>query len=110
VIDLTNLNGPGDENITWPHWAPGTSGSFRWVVFSSERAYGHKLTPANTDPSCVSQGVKQCKQIWVSAIDNSKLSVSGTPPDPSAPPLWLPGQNITADNISPFWTVPTSVQ
>jgi hypothetical protein len=110
AIELGNLNGPGDSDITWPHWAPGTAGAYRWIVFSSERPYGHKLTPANTDPSCVSQGVKQCKQIWIGAIDNNKLSVSGTPMDPSAPPVWLPGQSIAADNISPYWTVPATVQ
>jgi len=32
-----------------------------------------------------------------------------TPPDdPSAPPVWMPGQDLGADNISPYWTLPTS--
>jgi hypothetical protein len=30
--------------------------------------------------------------------------------DPSAPPMWLPGQNALANNISPYWSVPAQLQ
>lgn len=103
--DLANMNGPGDLNITWPHWAPSASSDYLWIVFSSERDYGHRITQANTDPSCLGNGVKQCKQIWIGAIDKTKLAGAE---DPSAAPVWMPGQDLTADNISPYWTLPTS--
>jgi hypothetical protein len=107
VIDLAGLNGPGDEDVTWPHWAPTSGSDYYWVVFSSEHDYGHKLTAANTSPTCVSNGVKQCKQIWIAAMDKAKLKGGSPPDDPSRPPVWMPGQDIDADNISPYWTVPT---
>lgn len=103
VKDLTAMNGGTvDADITWPHWAPESNGDYYWVVFSSERDYGHKITRANTDPSCVANGVLQCKQIWIGAI--SKAALASGAADPSAPPMWLPGQDPRADNISPFWT------
>jgi hypothetical protein len=29
--------------------------------------------------------------------------------DPSSPPVWVPGQDTQADNISPYWTVPAGL-
>ncbi|HTJ80901.1 MAG TPA: hypothetical protein VL400_04235 [Polyangiaceae bacterium] len=107
ITDLEKMNGPGDLDITWPHWAPGTTPEYYWVVFASERDYGHELTQANTSPGCVANGVKQCKQLWIGAIDRSKVTGAPTE-DPSAAPVWLPGQDLAADNISPYWTIPTS--
>src|SRR5262249_58794444 len=106
-IDLANLNGGAvDADITWPHWAPGNTTDYYWLVFSSERDYGHEVTQANTAAPCVANGVKQCKQIWIGAIAKSKLGAG----DPSAPPMWLPGQDTQTDNISPYWSVPTPLQ
>src|SRR5262249_3070529 len=105
--DLTALNGGYvDLDITWAHWAPTVGSEYYWVVFSSERDYGHRLTAANTDRSCISQGVIQCKQIWIGAVAKSKLGGG----DPSAPPLWVPSQDLNADNISPYWSVPAGLQ
>lgn len=106
--ELANLNGGSDLDITWPHWAPTKSVDYYWVVFSTERDYGHKLNKSNTAAACVANGVQQCKQIWISAISKSTLSAKSPPDDPSAPPMWMPGQDIGADNISPYWTLPTS--
>jgi hypothetical protein len=39
------------------------------------------------------------------AIDKTKLAGAE---DPSAAPVWMPGQDLTADNISPNWKLPTS--
>jgi hypothetical protein len=109
TTDLTALNGSDPAvDVTWPHWAPGNTTDYYWVVFSSEREYGHLLTSANTASSCIGAGVAQCKQIWIGAIDKKKL-VGAQPTDPSAPPMWLPGQDIGADNISPYWTVPAGI-
>ena len=108
TTELVNLNGNTDLDITWPHWAPTNSTDYYWVVFSTERDYGHKLTKANTAPACVANGVQQCKQIWISAISKSTLAAKSPPDDPSFAPMWMPGQDIGADNISPYWTLPTS--
>ena len=106
--ELANLNGSGDLDITWPHWAPTAASDYYWVVFSTERDYGHKLTKSNTASACVANGVQQCKQIWIGAIDKATLTANNPPDDPSFPPVWMPGQDLGADNISPYWTKPTS--
>ncbi|HEX4517634.1 MAG TPA: hypothetical protein VH054_29025 [Polyangiaceae bacterium] len=108
TVDLLALNGATDMNTTWPHWAPSESTDYYWVVFSTERPYGHKLTQSNTAPVCVQNGTLECKQIWISAISKSTLAAKTPPDDPSAPPVWMPGQDLGADNISPYWTLPTS--
>ncbi|HEY0253923.1 MAG TPA: hypothetical protein VGC41_20475, partial [Kofleriaceae bacterium] len=60
-MDLTALNGGDvDADITWPHWAPGATSDYYWVVFSSERNYGHLLTQANTAAACIQNGMNQC--------------------------------------------------
>ncbi len=108
-IDLTNLNGgTGDHDITWPHWAPGATTDYYWIVFSSERDYGHEVTHGTSAGTpCVANGVKQCKQIWIAAI--SKQALMSGQLDPSSPPVWVPGQDTRNDNISPFWTVPAGL-
>ena len=108
TVDLANLNGQGDLDTTWPHWAPSNSSDYYWVVFSTERPYGHELTKSNTASACVANGVLECKQIWIAAISKSTLSAKSPPDDPSAPPVWMPGQDLGADNISPYWTLPTT--
>lgn len=60
---MPDMNGGyTDLDITWAHWAPTIGRDYYWVVFSSQRSYGHRIT-ANTDASCVANGVLQCKQI-----------------------------------------------
>jgi len=102
-VELAKMNGTGDLNVTWPHWAPGVAADYYWVVFSSERSYGHKMNPSLSPKECASNGVKSCKQIWIGAIDKTRLDGIS---DPSAPPMWMPGQTLAADNISPYWTLP----
>ena len=106
--DLTAMNGGNvDLDITWAHWAPTISNDYYWIVFSSERDYGHRTTAATSPASCKQNGVTQCKQIWLGAVAKNKL---GGMQDPSAPPMWLPGQSPLANNISPYWSVPTKLQ
>jgi hypothetical protein len=108
VTDMPAMNGGYvDVDITWARWAPTIGADYYWIVFSSQRDYGHKVTEANSDPSCILNGVRQCKQLWIGAVARNRLT--GTV-DPSAPPMWLPGQDIAADNISPFWSVPAGLQ
>ena len=107
LVDMTEMNGGYvDLDTTWAHWAPTVGSDYYWIVFSSERDYGHRITAQNTDPSCVANGVTQCKQIWIGAVARNKLSGSV---DPSSPPMWLPGQDMKADNISPYWSVPAGL-
>ena len=108
VKDLAALNGGTNVDNTWSHWAPTISSDYYWIVFSSERDYGHEVTAANTNPSCKNVGVAQCKQIWIGAIAKDRLT--GAAGDPSAPPMWMPGQDFRTDNISPYWTVPVGIQ
>jgi hypothetical protein len=108
VTDLTAMNGGFvDSDITWAHWAPTTSTDYYWIVFSSEHDYGHEVTGANTNPTCKNVGVTQCKQIWIGAIARNKLTGAI---DPSFAPMWMPGQDTQADNISPYWSVPAGLQ
>ncbi len=108
VTDLTAMNGGFvDNDITWAHWAPTQSSDYYWIVFSSEQDYGHEVTAANTNPTCKNVGVQQCKQIWIGAIARNKLTGAI---DPSFAPMWLPGQDTQADNISPYWSIPAGLQ
>ncbi len=108
-VDLTAINGTtGAEDVTWPHWAPGNTTDYYWIVYSTERDYGHEVTVANSNPQCIENGDQQCKQIWIGAI--SKAALMGGSGDPSFAPVWLPGQSTQADNISPYWTVPAQLQ
>lgn len=98
-------NGPGTTwSSTWPQWAPTTGKRYAWLAYGSERPYGHRLTtasPENAQCNLV-QGQKQCKHLWVTAIDLAKLA-SGTA-DPSEAPFFIPGQTIAAQYVSPQWT------
>jgi hypothetical protein len=96
-------NGPDDVwSSTWPQWAPSLGKKYVWLAYASERPYGHRLTPQNSTCSLV-QGQKQCKQLWITALDRAKLG-SGME-DPSQGAFWIPGQSINAQYVSPQWTV-----
>ena len=75
---------------------------YAWLAYGSERPYGHELTPANHSCGSTVQGQASCKQLWVMAIDLTKLK-SGTA-DPSFAPFWVPGQDIHEQYVSPQWT------
>jgi len=104
VIELVNgSNGPGTTmSSTWPNWAPTMGKKYAWLAYASERPYGHLLTPQNKSCGSMVQGQGSCKQLWVMAIDITKMQ-SGTA-DPSFAPFWIPGQSIHAQYVSPQWT------
>lgn len=108
VVDMPAMNGYyEDRDITWARWAPTIGSDYYWIVFSSQRDYGHRITEANSAQACKANGVRQCKQIWIGAVARNRLTGQV---DPSAPPMWLPGQDIAADNISPYWSVASGLQ
>jgi hypothetical protein len=104
IIELVNgSNGAGTTlSSTWPQWAPTLGKKYAWLAYGSERPYGHELTPMNHSCGSMVQGQQSCKQLWVMAIDLTKMA-SGTA-DPSFAPFWIPGQSINAQYVSPQWT------
>ena len=99
-IRLANANGDvypfvaGDRDRGWnyePTFAPRNSGGYAWVVFTSRRTFGNR-----------SVGTKdEVKQLWMMAIDENP-----TPGvDPSHPPFWMPGQDVTTLNMRGFWAL-----
>jgi hypothetical protein len=84
----------GQAQCYLPNFSPYDDGGYFWLVFYSLRDYGNAL-----------DGTKgtQRRQMWVTAIDKSKL---GTGQDPSSVPYWLPLQDSTSENMSAFWAPP----
>ncbi len=71
-----------------PTFAPQEAGGYHWIVFTTRRTYGNRLTG---DKSVV-------KQLWITAIDlNPKPGE-----DPSHPAFWIPGQDANL-NMRGFW-------
>lgn len=97
---LTNLNGDiypfaagdRDRNFNYePTFAPLNAGGYAWVVYTSRRTYGNRLTG----------GSGSVKQLWVAAIDQT--IVPGQ--DPSHPGFWVPGQDMGTLNMRGFWAL-----
>lgn len=98
-------NNPGTTwSNTWPQWAPSVGKRWLWLAYGSERPYGHRLTPQSPENAQCGfvQGQKQCKHLWITAIDRDKLA-KGTA-DPSSAPFFIPGQTLAAQYVSPQWT------
>ncbi len=106
VFDLKGgANPPGmDQSNTWPQWAPSAGQKYMWLAFGSERPYGHRLTEASPENAVCTlvQGQKQCKHLWIMAIDRAKLMAGAE--DPSAQAFYIPGQTLAAQYVSPQWT------
>lgn len=89
-VRLSNASDPGA--CSWPKWAPYRNdyfgGKVLWLTFSSDRAYGLRL----------SQG--QRTQLWMVGFDPA-LAAQGK--DPSLPAFWLPFQEIDGGNHIAQW-------
>lgn len=81
-----------DSNVSYePTFNPVERGGYYWVVFTSSRDWGNKITgPANNGK----------KRLWVAAVDK----VIGAA-DPSHPPFFLEGQDETTTNMRGFWAL-----
>ncbi len=93
-VRLTNLNDPpasiDRELSVEPTFNPVERGNYSWVVFTSMRDWGNKLTgPA----------INGKRRLWVGAID-----VATGAADPSHPPFYLEGQE-DSPNMRGFWTL-----
>lgn len=99
-IPLDALNGSfypfaaGDRDRHWnyePTFAPLAAGGYFWVVFTTRRTYGNRLTG----------GKDAVKQLWVAAIDqNPQPGV-----DPSHPAFLVPGQDLATWNMRGYWAL-----
>ncbi|HEX7665900.1 MAG TPA: hypothetical protein VF407_15340, partial [Polyangiaceae bacterium] len=95
-IRLTALNdsslNSADRDLSYePTFNPVARGNYFWVVFSSERDWGNRITgTANNDK----------KRLWVAAID----ATTGTT-DPSHPAFFLEGQEENTSNMRGFWSL-----
>src|SRR5580692_3197493 len=94
-VALTNANAGiaaavgNDSNLSFqPTVLPFSVAGYRWMIFTSPRAYGNQLNNYNisggkkTDPSCATS------QLWMAAIQDA---TSGST-DRSFPAFWLPNQ------------------
>jgi len=120
AVDLTNLNNgqynevigsvpalPArtdngakyDQNKAYqPTALPFATGGYRWVIFTSQRAYGNQVNPYDyvhgsaTDPSCA------VGQLWVAALDDATSAAA----DRSHPAFWLPNQLYASLNSNHY--------
>ena len=80
-----------------PSFSPYDAGGYYWLVFYSLRDYGN--AQAGT------KGTTR-RQMWVTAIDKSKLGTA----DASAVPYWIPDQDPQTENMSAAWSLPPPLQ
>ncbi|HEY8088946.1 MAG TPA: hypothetical protein VIF09_13900 [Polyangiaceae bacterium] len=83
---------PADHDLSFePTFNPIERGGYFWVVFTSMRDWGNRVTGT---PNCGK------KRLWVAAIDKS-----GTTADPSHPAFFLEGQEEATMNMRGFWAL-----
>lgn len=94
-IKLTTLDTPpsaADANLSLePTFNPVERGNYNWVVFTSERDWGNRITGTPNNGK---------KRLWVAAIDKSTNG-----PDPSHPAFFLEGQEESTTNMRGFWAL-----
>lgn len=91
VVDLQAATHIPNKTTSWPKFAPFQQTNLVFVTFSAKFDYGWTVTDGQTP------------QLWMSAIDLSKLGGSNAT-DPSYAPVWLPFQNPAEKNHSGIWT------
>ncbi len=99
-IPLDRLNGTTypfgagerDRHLNYePTFAPVASGGYFWVVFTSRRTLGNRLTGS----------AAAVKQLWVAAIEQNPTPGQ----DPSHAAFWVPGQDPAQPNMRGFWAL-----
>ena len=85
---LSAASGDDDDLSYQATVLPNVAAGYRWVIFTSPRAYGNQLNNysltagTQTDPSCATS------QLWMAAIQDATSGVT----DRSFPAFWLPNQ------------------
>jgi len=95
IYELSHAMPELDKWSTYPKFAPfsaGQSGDLMFLTFNSKVNYGLIL---DND----ARPTDRVAQLWMSAIDVSKL-----PDDPSSPPIWLPFQDPGQAGHLGIWT------
>jgi uncharacterized lipoprotein len=108
-VELAKLNDADDDGGTddslyadhsyQPTVLPFSSGGFRWVIFTSPRAYGNQINPksyASTTYGTATNFTCAAPNLWVSALKDS--AADGT--DRSNPAFFLPGQKVAKPTAS----------
>lgn len=108
---LANANGDaypfaaGDRDRKFnyePTFAPINSGGYMWLVFTTRRTYGNRLTSSYPISGVASNpGAVGVKQLWVVAIDQNPQPGQ----DPSHPAFWVKGQSLDTLNMRGFWAL-----
>ena len=96
ACDAGMTNGQYENSM--PTWAP--PGDLDWVAFNSQRPYGVVYPTGGT------------QQIWVAAIDRSKVGqrqADGGLVDPSYPAFRFAFQDLGENNHRAFWTLDVRV-
>ena len=109
AVALDQANGTGlltgtEVSSTYePTFMPVAEGGYFWLVVVSERTYGNTLTELNRTPNNpnAADGGQRTKQLWVTAIDATPMPGQ----DPSHPSFWLPGQDLTTNNMRGEWAL-----
>jgi hypothetical protein len=95
LANLTDPNtpNPADKNHTLePTFNPIERGGYFWVVVTSMRDYGNRITGTPNNGK---------KRLWVAAIDKNPAPGA----DPSHPAFFLEGQNEATTNMRGFWAL-----
>jgi hypothetical protein len=82
----------GDHDLSFePTFNPVERGGYFWVVVSSSRDWGNRITGTPNNGK---------KRLWVAAIDASPGAA-----DPSHPAFFLEGQEEATENMRGFWAL-----
>jgi WD40 repeat protein len=111
-VTLTTAGSAGvadvDKSLSFePNFGPVLAGGYFWIVFVSSRQYGNRINKTYDDfrDTCGSPSWTETpcrnKQLWVTAIDAD--APDGT--DPSHPAFWMPGQDVTDQNMRGYWAL-----
>jgi hypothetical protein len=91
ALSDSSLNAADHDLAYEPTFNPIQRGNYFWVVFSSERDWGNRITGTPNNGK---------KRLWVAAIDATTGAT-----DPSHPAFFLEGQEEDTTNMRGFWAL-----
>lgn len=93
-VELAKLNDAEDsfdDDLAYqPTALPFSAGGYRWVIFTSPRAFGNQLNAKNNTGTTGTHFTCAASMLWVAALDDVPANGS----DRSHPAFLLPGQNM----------------